>query len=208
MDDIKIGQMKVCYKAGKIIEIVKMMMENCNIILQKWFGPVILLRVDDKDELFPVSRKIKEISKKFLTTSDILNNNMIESARRIIWSPLSLKMIKIWKTNLIKKYECESDEKLKLVYKFVIENFERAPFVLREMEGNTKTNLEVLQHRELNRAFKIFITKLKNFNDRMELEKEEQLKSKSEEKQRLSKRRNEIELEHLNGMFEKKVKVC
>lgn len=42
----------------------------------------------------------------------------------------------------------------------------------------------------------------------MELEKEEQLKSKSEEKQRLSKRRNEIELEHLNGMFEKKVKVC
>ena len=208
MDDIKIGQMKVCYKAGKIIEIVKMMMENCNIILQKWFGPVILSRVDDKDELFPVSRKIKEISKKFLTTSDILNNNMIESARRIIWSPLSLKMIKIWKTNLIKKYECESDEKLKLVYKFVIENFERAPFVLREMEGHTKTNLEVLQHRELNRAFKIFITKLKNFNDRMELEKEEQLKSKSEEKQRLSKRRNEIELEHLNGMFEKKVKVC
>ena len=78
MDDIKIGQMKVCYKAGKIIEIVKMMMENCNIILQKWFGPVILLRVDDKDELFPVSRKIKEISKKFLTTSDILNNNMID----------------------------------------------------------------------------------------------------------------------------------
>jgi hypothetical protein len=205
MDDIKKGQMKVYYKSGKIVEIVKMMMENCNIILQKWFGPVILSCLDNKDEIFPVSRKIKEISKKFLTTRDVLNNNITENANRIIWGPASLKMIKIWKTNLMKKYEDESDEKLKSVYKFVIENFERAPFVLREMEGNAKTNLELLQLRELSRAFQIFITKLKQFNDRVELDKRDKLRIKSEERQRISNKRNEIELHH---SFEKKIKIC
>ena len=211
MDDIKQGQMKRYYKAGKIIEIIKMMMENCNVILQKWFGPVVLTCLDEQVELFAVSRKIKEISKKFLTTRDVLNNNIIENAGRIIWGPSSLRMIKIWKTNLVKKCEDESDEKLKSVYKFVIENFERAPFVLREMDGvdeNTKTNLELMKYRELKRAFQIFIMKLKQFNDRVESEKRERLQSKSEEKQRLSKRRNDIEMDHLNGMFEKKIKVC
>ena len=42
MDDIKKVEMKSYYKSGKTIEIIKMMIENCNIILQKWFGPVIL----------------------------------------------------------------------------------------------------------------------------------------------------------------------
>jgi ribosomal protein L24 len=205
MDDVKRGQMKLYYKSGKVIEIVKMMMENCNIILQKWFGPVILSCLDNKDEIFPVSRKITEISKKFLTTRDILNNNITENANRIIWGPSSLRMIKIWKTNLMKKCDDESDEKLKSLYKFVIDNFERAPFVLREMEGNAKTNLELLQLRELNRAFQIFITKLKKFNDRVESEKRDRLNVKSEEKRRLSKKRNEIELSYT---FQKKVKVC
>ena len=71
---------------------------------------------------------------------DILNNNITESASRIIWGPSSLRMIKIWKTNLMKKYDDESNEKLKSVYKFVIANFERAPFVLREMEKKKKTD--------------------------------------------------------------------
>ena len=72
------------------------------------------------------------------------------------------------------------------------------------MEKKKKTDLELLQLRELGRAFGLFVTKLKKFNDRVELDKSEQLKSKLEEKQRLSKRRNEIELCYT---FEKKIKV-
>lgn len=208
MDDIKKVEMKGYYKSGKTIKIVKMMMENCNIILQKWFGPVILACLNDKDEIFPVSRKVKEISKRFLTMRDVLNDNIIEGAVRIIWSPSSLKMIKLLKANLMKKCEAEPNENLKTVYNFIIDNIERAPFVLREMEVNMKTNFELLQHRELKRTFQMFITRLKKFNDLLELKKQEQLKSKSEEKQRLSKRRNEIELNHFNVIFEKKLKVC
>lgn len=208
MDDSKKVEMKRYYKSGKTIEIVKMMIENCNIILQKWFGPVILACLNDKYEIFPVSRKVKEISKRFLTMRDVLDGNIIESAVRIIWSPSSLKMIKLLKANLTKKCEAESNVNLKIVYNFIIDNFERAPFVLNEMEVNMKTNLELLKHRELKRTFQMFIMRLKKFNELLELKKQEQLKSKSEEKQRLSKRRNEIELNHLNVIFEKKLKVC
>ena len=77
MDDIKKVEMKRYYKSGKTIEIVKMMIENCNIILQKWFGPVILACLNDKDEIFPVSRKVKEISKRFLTMRDVLELSLI-----------------------------------------------------------------------------------------------------------------------------------
>lgn len=208
MDDIKKVEMKRYYKSGKTIEIVKMMIDNCNIILQKWFGPVILACLNDKDEIFPVSRKVKEISKRFLTMRDVLDGNIIEGAVRIIWSPSSLKMIKLLKANLTKKCEAESNGNLKTVYNFIIDNFERAPFVLREMEVNMKTNFELLQHRELKRTFQMFITRLKKFNELLELKKQDQLKSKSEEKQRLSKRRNEIELEHFSVTFEKKLKFC
>ena len=208
MDDIKKVEMKRYYKSGKTIEIVKMMIDNCNIILQKWFGPVILACLNDKEEIFPVSRKVKEISKRFLTMRDVLNDNTIEGAVRIIWSPSSLKMIKLLKANLMKKCEAESNGDLKTVYNFIIDNFERAPFVLREMEVNMKTNFELLQHRELKRTFQMFITRLKKFNELLELKKQDQLKSKSEEKQRLSKRRNEIELEHFSVTFDKKLKFC
>ena len=40
------------------------------------------------------------------------------------------------------------------------------------------------------------------------MEKIDKLKIKSDEKEKVSKRRNEIELNHLNISFEKKVKVC
>ena len=76
------------------------------------------------------------------------------------------------------------------------------------MEVNMKTNFELLQHRELKRTFQMFITRLKKFNELLELKKQDQLNSKSEEKQRLSKRRNEIELEHFSVTFEKKLKFC
>jgi hypothetical protein len=208
MDDIKKVEMKSYYKSGKTIEIIKMMIENCNIILQKWFGPVILACLNDKDEIFPVSRKVKEVLKRFLTMRDVLDGNIIEGAVRIIWSPSSLKMIKLLKANLTKKCEAESNKDLKTVYNFIIDNFERAPFALREMEVNMKTNFELLQHRELKRTFQMFITRLKKFNELLELKKQDQLKSKSEEKQRLSKRRNEIELEHFSVTFEKKLKFC
>lgn len=208
MDDIKKVEMKRYYKSGKTIEIVKMMIDNCNIILQKWFGPVILACLNDKDEIFPVSRKVKEISKRFLTMRDVLDGNIIESAVRIIWSPSSLKMIKFLKDILTKKCEAEPNGNLKIVYNFIIDNFERAPFVLSEMEVNMKTNLELLQHRELKRTFQMFITRLKKFNELLELKKQEQLKSKSEDKQRLSKRRNEIELDHFSVTFDKKLKFC
>lgn len=208
MNSQKKIEMKKFYKLGNVFEIVKMMMENCNTILQKWFGPVILSCLDEDVELFPVCKKVKENTKKFLTTQDILNNNIVESADRVIWGPSTSKMISIWKSSLVKKCETEEDEKLKLVYKFVIDNFENAPFVLRNMDNNITNNLEILKYKELKRAFDTFVVKLKKFTDRTNAEKIDKLKIKSDEKKTVLKRRNEIEMNHLNISFEKKVRVC
>ena len=207
MNNEKRIEMKKHHKSGKIVEIVYLMMDNCNIILQSWFGTIAFSFLNEERDIFPVQKKIKE-SKRFLTTQDLLDDNIVETAKRVMWGPNSLRMVKIWKSSLVRNCDQETDEKMKLVYKFVIDNFENAPIVLQKIK-DCKDDWELLKYNELKRAFDLFMLKLKKFNSRMENDKNDLLKKNLDEKEKISKRRVEIELTNNFGKmnFDKKIKV-
>ena len=72
-----------------------------------------------------------------------------------------------------------------------------------------KDDWELLKFNELKRAFDLFMIKLKKFNTRMEHDKNDLLKKNLDEKEKISKRRIEIDLVNNFGKinFDKKIKV-
>jgi len=190
---------KRLYKESKYLDIVKIIMENCNIVLQNLFGKVAFVGKDSKMEFIPVSKPntVREYPKYFLTTRDIMDDVIVDTARKIIWGPKSQTLINIWKQSLNKKLEKESNTDLKEIYTFVIENLENAPFVLRSLESS-EDNMDKLKCRELKRSFDTFTGKLKTHVEKKKIEHLEDLEKVVLEKDRINKRRLEISKNNIN----------
>lgn len=184
---------KKLYKGGKYVEIIEMMMESCNVLLKEWFGEVIFEKNSNGIELIAVSKphSIKEYPKYFLTTLDVMNNVMVETAKRVLWCPKSQKMMNVWKKTLSEKIEKEDNDMKKSIYLYVKDNLENAPFVLRTLEGS-KDTMDQLRYRELKRSFDIFKEKLGLYLERCKNEKLNELEAFKLEKERVYKRRLEI----------------
>jgi hypothetical protein len=190
---------KNMYKQSKYLDIVKIIMENCNIVLQNLFGKVTFGGEDSKIELIPVSKPhtVREYPKYFLTTQDIIDNVTVDSAKKILWGPKSQTLINIWKQSLNKKLEKESNVDLKEIYTFVIENLDNAPFVLRSLESS-EDKMDKLKYRELKRSFDTFTVKLKTHVEKKRKEHSDDLEKVESEKARINKRRLEISKNNMN----------
>jgi hypothetical protein len=205
---------KRLYKESKYLDIVKIIMENCNIVLQNLFGKVTFGSENSKMELIPVSKPhtVREYPKYFLTTRDIMDDVMVDTARKIIWGPKSQTLINIWKQSLNKKLDEESNMDLKEIYKFVIENLDNAPIVLRTLESS-EDNMDKLKYRELKRSFDTFTGKLKTHVEKKKKEHLQDLGKVALEKDRVKKRRLEILKNNINldmgdlSISEKRVRV-
>lgn len=212
-NDYKVS-VKRLYKESQYLDIVKIIMGNCNIVLQNLFGKVRFGGEDSKMELIPVSkpRTVREYPKYFLTTKDIMDDVMVDTARKIMWGPESQKLINIWKQSLNKKLEKESNMNLKEIYTFVIVNLDNAPFVLRSLELS-KDKMDKLKYRELKRSFDTFTGKLKMHVEKKKTEHLEDLGKVALEKDRISKRRLEISKNNMNlcmgdlSISEKRIRV-
>ena len=212
-NDSKVS-VKRLYKESQYLDIVKIIMENCNIVLQNLFGKVAFGGEDSKMELIPVSKphKVREYPKYFLTTQDIMDDVMVDTARKIMWGPKSQTLINIWKQSLNKKLEKESNMDLKEIYTFVIVNLDNAPFVLRSLESS-EDKMDKLKYRELKRSFDTFTGKLKTHVEKKKIEHLEDLGKVALEKARISKRRLEISKNNINSgiselsISEKRVRV-
>lgn len=187
------SSIKKLYKESKYVEIVKVIIENCNVILQEWFDRVIFADEKSKIDFIPLSKPntVREYPKYFLTTQDIIDNLNVSTARKIVWGPKSKHLINIWKESLNKKFEKESNVVLKGVYTFVIDNLENAPFVLRTLE-KSEDKVDKLKYRELKRSFDTFSDKMKTYVTKMNNEKQKGLEMIALDKDRLNKRRMEI----------------
>ena len=205
---------KRLYKESKYLDIVKIIMENCNIVLQNLFGKVAFGCEDSKIELIQVSKPhtVHEYPKYFLTTQDIMDDVMVDTARKIMWGPKSKTLINIWKQSLNKKLEEELNTDLKQIYRFVIENLDNAPFALRSLESS-EDNMDKLKYRELKRSFDTFTAKLKMHVEKKKKEHLEDLGKVALEKDRVNKRRLEISKNNINldmgdlSISEKRVRV-
>jgi hypothetical protein len=187
------SSIKKLYKESKYVEIIKVIIENCNIILQECFEKVVFTDDKSKIDFIPLSKPntVREYPKYFLTTQDIIDNSNVSTARKILWGPKSQRLVNIWKESLNKKLEKESNVVLKSVYTFVIDNLENAPFVLPTLE-KSEDKVDKLKYRELKRSFDIFSDKLKIYVTKMNNEKQKDLEMIALDKDRLNKRRMEI----------------
>jgi hypothetical protein len=185
--------LKMLYKNGKYIEIMKDMMERCFKLLNHWFGKVCFSIDDCKLEWIPVSKPntVRQYPKYFLTTEDVINNREVDTANKIMWTPDSQKLISILKSSLNDRLKKEDKDLSKIIYKFVIDNIENAPFVLKQLE-KSDDKLDKLKFRELKKTFDIFSSKLKIFVEKKKIEKNNSLQIIMEEKESLMKRRETI----------------
>jgi uncharacterized membrane protein YgaE (UPF0421/DUF939 family) len=90
---------------------------------------------------------------------------------------------------------CKDNEQ-KLIYKYVIDNFDNAPFIRRNMPTN---DVEKRLYKELMKTFVKFVEQLKQYTDVKTSEKNYKLEKYRQEQERVSKKRREIsELNNLN----------
>lgn len=184
-------------KDGEYCDIVMKIMNNCKMIMEEWYGFVDFENVKMM-ELIPVKRNEKNDYKKtFLTTVDLLNDNMFDSARRIIRGKDTQRLVKQW-IDMIVKSNCDTkDESSKMICDFVVNNFENAPFVLKTLKESSD-DMDKLKYDELKRVHDAFIIKLKNYMKvKMEI-KNEKVSEMSKENVRVMKRRLDVEDEKLS----------
>jgi hypothetical protein len=180
------------YKRGEYAEIIKIMINNCNLILQEIYGKVTFVDEIYKIEYIPVCKPkcIKEYPKYFITSNEIaLGLDIPKTANKVIWNPDSIKVLKRLKTALIMKCNNEKNNTLKIVYKFVIENIDNAPFVLmNKVIGN---KMDELKYKELKRTFDMFVNKIKVLLDEKQQLRNLKIQNIKEEKEIINKKRKE-----------------
>jgi len=181
------------YKEGDYAEIIKIMINNCNLILQEIYGKVTFVNEIYKIEYIPVCKPkyIKEYPKYFMTSNEIvLGLDIPKTANKVIWNPDTMKVLKRLKSALIMKCNNEKNNTLKIVYKFVIENIDNAPFVL--MNNKVVVNkIDELKYKELKRTFDMFVNKIKILLDEKQKLRNLKIQNIKEEKEIINKKRKE-----------------
>lgn len=206
-DEIK--NINEIYKGGEYSEIIKIMVNNCNMILQEMYGKVVF--VDDiyEIEYIPVCKPnyVKEYPKYFMTTNEIaMGLEIPKTANKVLWNPDTMKIIKRLKSALILKCNNENNNTLKMVYKFVIENIDNAPFVLQNKK--TMTKIDELKYKELKRTFDMFVNKIRVLLDEKKKLRSLKIQNIKEEKETLNKKRkeyidNDVSLEEIELSMQK-----
>ena len=194
---IKKTEVKKLYKSGNYLDIVKIMMDNCSSILQEWYGKVVFGYKETEIEYIPVCKPnyVKEYPKYYVTAKELISGNEIPAtANKVIWNPETLTMINKVKMSLNKKMSKESNDSVKNIYKFVIENIDNTPFVLEKYNNSSDKN-EILKCKELKRTFDMFIIKAKSYFEEVSKEKQEKQQLINNENERVNKKRKEISLE-------------
>lgn len=212
------------YDKDEYFEIYKIMFNNCEQIMEKLFNqdPLVIItgyknttrlgRTNKKSEksryVKPIvdvialgsKRKIEE-PRTVIYSKDVLSGNIPLSAKRIIWNKSYDIIFKKYKDALITKMQKTKSETQKDVGKYIIDNLERAPLALRELEKeleNKNLKRDKQKYVALKRAFDFIFKdlteqsnmlkeqKLKKMSDITESKKQMSLKRKTARTQKLA----------------------
>lgn len=184
-------KMKESYKKSKYLEIIIKIVENCGVILQEWYGKLNLKEYKKVEmKLYKLERnRNKDYPKYFLTTKDILTGNIPATSNKIVWGPQSQYLVDIWKNQLNKKMISCDDNKKKMIYEYVINNFDKAPFM---RDYVPKNEIENIKYKELMKTFVKFVGQLREYVDIKNDEKMRELNERNKEKERINKKRREM----------------
>lgn len=188
---------KELYKSGRYTEIVTQIMNNCLRVMETWYNPIQFSTVQTQ---YITVAKRQEYPKYFLTTRDILENNECSTATKMLWGPTTHKYMKRWLDMVSANCEREQDEFKKSIYQYVIDNFERAPFVLKQLQ-NSDAELDKIRYAQLHKTFTTFMKKLQVYRQSIEGERQRTLKTVLENKSQIIKRRSQFDSSKTNTEY-------
>lgn len=180
---------KDMYKSGKYIELVMRIMSNCIRVMELWYG---VIKFDILETDYIMVEKRKEYPKYFLTTRDILENKQCETATKMLWGPTTYKFMKQWLDMVASNCDREQDVFKKSIYRYVIDNFERAPFVLKTLQ-HSEDELDKIRYVQLQKIFTTFMKKLQVYRESKQTEREQILHTALQTKDRIMKRRSQFD---------------
>ena len=176
MTDSEYDITKELLKKKNHLSVIKIIMKNCDKLLQNMFGKVVF-NYDNKIEYIPIIRKDRSnYPKYFLTSRDLVSNNISSDAKHILNGPL----IKKWVDGLKRKELDINDEKTKEIYRFIIKNFKKAPIILKNVD--IKSDIKYV---ELDRVYSTFVLKLSRHLKEKDIVRKKKIEKKNEEKIRI-----------------------
>ena len=182
MTDIEYESTKELLKRKNHLEVIKIMVNNCDKLLQDMFGKIIFNN-NNKIEYIPIVRnnKMENYPKYFLTSKDLISNNISSDAKRILTSPLINK----WVSELRKKEKCIENKKTKEIYRYIINNFYKAPIILSSVDIQSD-----VKYIELNRVYNKYVSKLDIHLKERDIVRKKKMDLKSKESLKILLKRN------------------
>lgn len=190
-------------KEKNLPELFKIIINNCMEIVQHHYG-----RIDLNPEDFPpIIREADLIpigKSKYIYPEDLLDGKIPETATAIYWNKNYKNLLETYKKSLQAKVDSSKTETNKNIYKYVIDNIERAPFALLESEKLQKTladkqlQFEVLKYNTLKTVYDQLLKQIKKIVDQSVKDKNIQYRTmlkEGSEKQKESKRKREAYIE-------------
>lgn len=179
-------------KKKDVQSLYKVMFKNCVSFLKETFS---LMNIDSKEiynqhrvyleDLIPLGGKRKgEMDKKYVTVTDIMNNDIPETATRILWGPIYQPYLEKMKQYLVNEIKNAKTNTHKVTYEYVLESIERAPFAMKEIEKSSAKR-DTVKFQTLRKAWNLLWSSVQKKYENM------QNQQKSDKATRQSKQRDD-----------------
>jgi hypothetical protein len=174
-------------KKKDVQSLYKMIFKNCVSFLKETFS---LQNIDSKDiynqhrlyleDLIPLGGKRKgEIEKKYVTVTDIMNNDIPETAAKILWGPIYQPYLDKMKQYLVNEIKTAKTNTHKVTYEYVLDTIERAPFAIQEIEKLTKpTKRDVIKLQALRKAWNLLWSSIQKKYENLQNQQKNNLNNK------------------------------
>lgn len=189
-------------KDKNYFELYKIIFNNCKAYLMQLLQlPDIELKTlheQEMNNLVPLGLdRHKKHEKKLMYGSELAQGIPIpDTATHIYWGPQYTKLLSKFKNALAEKVNNSSNDETRLVYDFIIEHIEQAPFEIKRLENILATQKHlVIDRKKLNKLKSVWnqlLGLITKHYKRLEEKKRESLKDYHSEQERVRKRRQEI----------------
>jgi len=183
-------------KSKEYDQLFKVMFNNAFALVSSYLGPVNLSSrfIVSEEDLIPLSGKKVEVVK-VIYPKDLISNNIPKTATKIFWGPRFDNILQEYKKAIVSKINSSNNNANRIVYEYVLENLERAPFALEELKNSilsTKLKIEHLKFTTLKSVYDQLLDKVQRLLVLQDKQKSEQQQITSQKKSALDKRRRAI----------------
>lgn len=183
MTDSEYNTTKELLKKKNHLSVIKIIIKNCDKLLQDMYGKVTF-NYDNKIEYIPIIRKDKyDYPKYFLTSKDLVSNNISSDAKNILKGPLISK----WINGLMEKEKSINNEKKREIYRFIINNFTKAPIILKSVD--IKSDVKYI---EFERVYNKYLLKLDNHLKEMDNNRKRKIDSNNDFRMDIISKRSKV----------------